>query len=165
MKNKLLMLFLLLSFSTGAEIKHTAHTYKLGDKERQPKATIHDADWLVGSWRGKAFGSNFEEVWNPVSANTMVGMFKVYDDEKGVLFYELMLLIEEDESLSLLVKHFSADFTAWEDKKEFVKFKLVKLEEKAIHFSGLSFYQLSPNKIDGYIVFKNNDGSIKEEFA
>ena len=28
----------------------------------------------------------------------------------------LLLLVEEEGSLSLKVKHFNADFTAWEDK-------------------------------------------------
>ena len=35
-------------------------------------------------------------------------------------FYELMLLAEEEGSLVLKVKHFSADFTAWEDKEDYL---------------------------------------------
>jgi len=93
----------------------------------------------------------------------MVGMFKLFDNNKGVSFYELMLLIEENESLSLLVKHFSADFTAWEEKKDFINFKLVKIEPSAVHFSGLSFYKNGIDKIDGYIVMKYKDGSVKEQ--
>lgn len=144
-------------------VKHTEHTYKLTEQGTQPKATLKDVSWLVGSWRGTAFGSQFEEVWNPESANSMVGMFKLFDEKKGVSFYELMLLIEENNSLSLLVKHFSADFTAWEEKKDFVKFKLAKIEENAVHFSGLSFYKRGADKIDGYIVMKYKDGSVKEQ--
>jgi hypothetical protein len=144
-------------------IKHTEHTFKLVEGKPQTKATLQDVRWLVGSWTGTAFGSQFEEVWNPESANSMVGMFKLFDENKGVSFYELMLMIEEEESLALLVKHFSADFTAWEEKKDHVKFKLVKIEPNAVHFSGLSFYQRGPDKIDGYIVMKYKDGSVKEQ--
>ena len=144
-------------------VTHTKNTYRLSDSVAQPKATLQDVKWLVGSWKGTAFGSQFEEVWNPESAGTMVGMFKLFDEEKGVSFYELMLLIEENNSLSLLVKHFSADFTAWEEKKDFVKFKLVKIEPDAVHFSGLSFYKRGTDKIDGYIVMKYKDGSVKEQ--
>ncbi|MFT6732034.1 MAG: hypothetical protein ACJAS9_000209 [Polaribacter sp.] len=93
----------------------------------------------------------------------MVGMFKLFDNNKRVSFYELMLLIEENESLSLLVKHFSADFKAWEEKKDFINFKLVKIEPSAVHFSGLSFYKNGIDKIDGYIVMKYKDGSVKEQ--
>ncbi|NVJ68162.1 MAG: hypothetical protein HWE16_16880 [Gammaproteobacteria bacterium] len=152
-----------MAFSAIAAEKRTEHTYKLSDNEAQPAANLQDVKWLVGSWQGTAFGSQFEEVWNPESANTMVGMFKLYDKEKGVSFYELMLLIEENDSLALLVKHFSADFTAWESKEDFVKFKLVKLEKDAVHFSGLSFYKKGDDAIDGYIVMKYKDGSVKEQ--
>lgn len=161
-KRLLLLSALLMTCSVFADVKNTQHTYKLGDQQ-QPSAVLQDVAWLVGSWKGEAFGSEFEEVWNPASAGTMVGMFKLYDEEKGVSFYELMLLIEENDSLSLLVKHFSADFTAWEEKKDFVTFKLVKLEDQAVHFSGLSFYKDGPEKINGYIVLKHKDGSITEE--
>ncbi|MBV1908065.1 MAG: hypothetical protein KUG78_02020 [Kangiellaceae bacterium] len=143
--------------------KRTEHTFKLKDGGNGPQATLEAANWLVGSWKGSAFGSQFEEVWNPPSAGSMVGMFKLFDKEKGVSFYELMLLKEENNSLSLLVKHFSADFTAWEEKSDHINFKLVKVEEQAIHFSGLSFYKNGDNKIDGYIVMKQSDGTIREE--
>ncbi len=149
--------------SNESVIKRTAHTVALAENATQPKATLQDVSWLVGSWTGTAFGSQFEEVWNPASANSMVGMFKLYDEEKGVIFYELLLLIEENDSLALLVKHFSADFTAWEEKKDHIKFKLVKIEPQAVHFSGLSFYQDGPDKINGYIVMKYKDGSVKEQ--
>ncbi len=151
------------AFGSIAAEKRTENTYKLSEGESQPKANLQDVKWLVGSWEGTAFGSKFEEVWNPESANTMVGMFKLYDQEKGVSFYEILLLIEENDSLALLVKHFSADFTAWESKEDFIKFKLVKLEENAVHFSGLSFYQKDANTIDGYIVMSYKDGSVKEQ--
>ncbi len=62
----------------------------------------------------------------------------------------------------LLVKHFSKDFVAWEDKEDFVKFRLIKVEDKAVHFSGLSFYQRDENRIDGYIVMNHKDGSKTE---
>jgi hypothetical protein len=64
--------------------------------------------------------------------------------------------------LSLKVKHFNADFTAWEEKGDFVDFRLVKLEPDAIHFSGLSFYKRDDNGFDGYIVLRNASG-VREE--
>ncbi len=74
----------------------------------------------------------------------------------------LMLLREEGEVLVLLVKHFTADFIAWEEKPDFVKFRLVKVEENAVHFSGLSFYRRGDDRIDGYIVMNHKDGSRTE---
>ncbi len=163
MKNLIYLLLLLLIPATlYAQDQLTEHTYKLNEGAKPGLGTLSDVSWLVGSWQGTAFGSQFEEVWNPASVGTMVGMFKLFDQEKGVNFYELMLLREQQGSLELLVKHFSADFTAWEDKEDFITFRLVKWSEDAVHFSGLSFYRQGPDKIDGYIVMKHKDGSRTE---
>lgn len=134
----------------------TEHTFKLEAGEERPSATLQDASLLVGSWTGTAFGSRFEEVWNPPSAGSMVGMYKVYDGNE-VSFYELMLITEESGSLKLKVKHFNADFSAWEEKEEFVTFELVKFSENELHFSGLSFYKRNDDLMDGYIVMKNGE--------
>ncbi len=158
----LMFLLLLVAVAGTAQDKLTEHTFKLNEGTEPAAGTLADVSWLVGSWQGTAFGSQFEEVWNPASAGSMLGMFKLYDEDEGVNFYELMLLKEQQNSLVLLVKHFSADFTAWEEKADFVTFKLVKVEDKAVHFSGLSFYQNGADKIDGYIVMKHKDGSRTE---
>ena len=145
-----------------AQERLTEHTYHLPKESPLGKGQLKDLVWLVGSWQGTAFDRQFEEVWNPASAGSMMGMWKLFDKDKNVDFYELMLIKEEGDGLVLLVKHFNADFTAWEEKDDFVKFRLVNLEEKAVHFSGLSFYQQNKDKIDGYIVMKHKDGSKTE---
>lgn len=161
-KSALIVVMLLFALVINAQDIMTEHTFKLNQDAKPAVGSLSDVAWLTGSWQGTAFGSQFEEVWNPASAGSMVGMFKLFDEAKGVNFYELMLLKEEQSSLVLLVKHFSADFTAWEDKGDFVKFKLVGINENAIHFSGLSFYRKGPDQIDGYIVMKHKDGSRTE---
>lgn len=142
--------------SIAAELR-TEHTYGLAEGESRPAATIDDARWLAGTWKGTAFGQRTEETWNAPSAGTMVGMFKLFGDD-GVSFYELMLLTVEDGTLHLLVKHFNPDFTAWEEKPDYVRFSLVKLEPDALHFGGLSFYRRSDDLIEGYIVMRNSEG-------
>lgn len=134
----------------------TEHTYQLEENEARPAATLEDARFLTGFWKGTGFGQRMEETWNPPSADSMVGLFKLYG-ENGVSMYEILLLTVEDGTLSLKVKHFNADFTAWEDKGDFVNFRLVKLEENALHFGGLSFYRRGPDRIDGYIVMRNGE--------
>ena len=158
----LIVIMLLCSSAVWAQEKNSEHTYKLTDKSAQPPATLEDVSWLVGNWEGEAFGNHMEEVWNPPSAGSMVGMFKIYDD-KGVGFYEILLIKEENNSLNLKVKHFTADFVAWEDKEGYVNFPLVKIEKDAIHFSGLSFYRTDENNFIGYIVLKSSDGTVSEE--
>ncbi len=77
--------------------------------------------------------------------------------DDGVAFYELLLLSVEKGSLSLKVKHFNADFTAWEEKADYVNFRLVKKDDDALHFGGLSFYRRGDGSMDGYILMKNGD--------
>ena len=146
-----------LPLSVGAAEPRTEHTYQLSPGESRPAATLEDASWLVGSWTGTAFGKQFEETWNPPSAGTMVGVFKLYDDS-GVSMYEILFLNEEEGTLSLKVKHFNADFSAWEEKPDYINFRLVALEHDALHFSGISFYRRGGDRIDGYIVMKEKDG-------
>ena len=146
--------------SLPAAEPRTEHTYRLSEDEAPPTATLEDASWLAGSWTGTAFGQTFEEVWNPPSAGSMVGFFKLMGED-GVSMYEILLLTVDEGRLSLKVKHFNPDFTAWEEKGDYVNFKLVKVEPDALHFAGISFYRRDENHIDAYIVMKEKDG-IKE---
>ena len=150
-----------LAQSAAAQSQLTEHTYKLDDPDNRPAATLDEVSWMVGNWSGEAFGASFESHWNPASAGSMVGFFKLFDGDQ-VSFYELLLLVEEEDSLSLKVKHFNPDFTAWEDKEDYIDFRYVMSDDNAVHFSGLSFYRLGPDRIDGYIALKYSDG-VREE--
>ncbi len=140
----------------AAQTQLTEHTFKLDDPDARPAATLHDVSWMVGNWAGEAFGSTFEQAWNPPSAGSMIGFFKLLGDE-AVAFYELLLLVEEEGSLSLKVKHFNPDFTAWEEKEDYIRFRFIEAEEDAVHFAGLSFYRIDADTMHGYIVMRNGE--------
>ena len=163
---RLVVLYGVLMFAVAAfaQTSKTKHTFKLDDPEARVSGTLDDVSWMVGSWTGDAFGGTFEEVWNPASLGTMIGMFKVMGDGE-VSFYELMLLAEEEGSLVLKVKHFSADFTAWEDKEDYVTFRLVRVEPDAVHFSGISFYSVSDDEIHTYLALHDGDKVWEEKLV
>jgi hypothetical protein len=140
----------------------TEHTFGLDDPENRPPATLNDVSWFAGSWTGEAFGGTFEEVWNQPSEGSMVGMFKLMDDE-GVSFYELMLFVEEEGSLSFKVRHFNPDFTAWEGKEEVPVLPFIKADENSIHFEGISFYRISDDETHAYLVFHKGDELIERK--
>ena len=146
-----------------AEVARSAHTFTLEEGEEPPRASLEDAAWLAGSWVGTAFGKSFEEVWNPPSAGSMVGFFKLFDESGEVAFYEILLLTVEDSTLSLKVRHFNADFTAWEDKSDYIDFRLVKAGPDALHFQGLSFYRKGPDRIDAYILLRQEEEVTEHE--
>lgn len=153
---------LLAAGHAAAQSAYTEHTFRLDDPDVRPPATLAAVSWLVGSWTGEAFGDRFEEVWNPPSAGSMVGMFKMRKGSE-VSFYEMMLLVEEKGSLSFKVKHFNADFSAWEDRKDYVDFRFINAEEDAVHFSGISFYRISDVELHAYLVLHDKAGKIREE--
>jgi hypothetical protein len=148
----------------------TEHTYRLDDAERRPAATLDEVAWLAGAWRGEvvddafreAFGDTFEEVWNPPSAGTMVGMFKLLRGGE-VAFYELMILVEDAGSLTLKVRHFSPDFSAWEDKNEYADFPFVMADERTLHFSGFSFYRVDEDTAHAYLAMRRGDETHEEK--
>lgn len=155
---------LLLSANSAAQTQRTEHTLHLDDPDARPPATLDDVSWLVGSWVGDAFGSTFEQVWNPPSAGSMVGFFKLMSDGE-VGFYELLLLVEEEGSLSLKVKHFSADFTAWEDKSDHVTFRFIGAEPDALHFSGISFFRVDADTMHAYLAMRRGDEVHEEQLV
>ena len=147
--------------TAAAQSQRTEHTLKLDDPENPPAATLADATLLIGSWTGTAFGGTLEEVWNPPSAGSMVGFFKLMHDGE-VSFYEILLLAEEEGTLNLKVKHFNADFSAWEEKEDHVTFRFIKAEKNALHFSGISFYRINDDEMHAYIVMRSGD-EVREE--
>lgn len=144
-----------------AQIPHTAHTLKLDEGQSSPAATIEDIAWLAGAWTGEAFGGVAEETWNPPSAGTMVGLFKLMHDDQPSM-YEIQLLVQEEGSLVWKVKHFNADFSAWEDKPDFVSFPLVKVTEDGAWFEGLTLERDGPDRLNVYLVL-THDGETSEE--
>ncbi len=147
--------------TAAAQSRLTEHTFKLDDPDARPQATLEDAAWLEGSWAGEAFGGTFEQVWNPASAGSMVGLFKLMNGDE-VNFYEILLLVEEEGSLSLKVKHFAPDFTAWEDKTDYTRFRFIRADGDALHFSGISFYRIDDDEMHAYLVMRSGD-SLREE--
>ncbi len=144
-----------------AKEPRSAHTFQLSPGENPPAATAEDAAWLAGRWEGTAFGQPFEEYWSEPSSGSMLGTFKLMGED-GIQFYELMEIAVNDGRLGLKVKHFSADFIAWEEKPDYVHFKLVAVEPDALHFSGISFYRQGPDKIEAYLLMKDGE-NLREE--
>ena len=155
---------LLIVGAANAQSQRTEHTLKLDAADARPPATLADVEWLVGSWSGPAFGGTAEEVWSPPSAGSMLGMFKLIQ-EGEVSFYELLVLVEEEGTLNLKVKHFNADFTAWETKEDYVNFRFIKADEDAIHFSGISFYRITDNELHVYLALHNEEKTWEQKLV
>ena len=145
---------------TLAQSASTEHTLKSDDPDKRPPASIDDIAWLAGSWEGEAFGGTFEEVWTPPSVGTMTGLFKLMHGGQ-VTLYEIELIVEEAGSLELRVKHFTREFSAWEEKDEYVSFPLVKLIDEAAYFEGMTIRRVSEDQLQVFLV-TTESGEVSE---
>lgn len=150
-----------LASTAVAQSRNTENTLKLDDPASRPVATICQVAWMAGSWAGEAFGGAVEEVWTPPSAGTMVGMFKLTHGGKPSL-YEFQLVVEEEGSLTLKLKHYNADFSGWEEKDGFVSFPLVELTKDAAYFGGLTYRRAGPDELEVHVALER-EGELREE--
>lgn len=150
---------LILAPAHSAE-KVTERTWKLSAGEKSPPATLADMRWLTGHWRGEAFGGNTEELWTEPAGPNMSGLYRLVKGEKTI-FYEIMVVTEENGSLVFRLKHFNADLTGWEEKNEVRSFPLVSKKDGAMHFEGMSFHP-DGDKLTVYLAV-DHEGKAPEE--
>lgn len=160
-RNQLVLPIVLAAFHVlHAQTGRTEHIVGLDSGGVRVAATLNDVSFLAGAWTGEGFGGKFEEVWTPPAAGSMVGLFKLMHSGAPTI-YEIQTITEEEGTLVWKVKHFNSDFTAWEDKAEFVSFPLVKVEEGAAYFDGLTLVRDGDNLI--VYLATSEKGATREE--
>lgn len=131
-------------------------------QEAEPKVSIKDVAWIAGQWRGQALGASFEETWNKPAGGSMMGMFKLFEEPKDgkpkVQFYELLTIVEKDDSLLLRLKHFGKDLEGWEAKDKSVEFPLLDANKNEAIFEGLKFRRLNDFRMDIEVVLGRKGG-------
>jgi hypothetical protein len=146
----------------SAQSQQTANTLKLDEGAPRPKATLADIGLLVGHWQGPFLGATAEEIWLPVAGGSMLGVYRLYQEGKVVL-YEIMTATEEEGSVSMKIKHFHPDLKGWEEKDQSVTFRFIKASADTIWFEGLTFRKQRDGSLQGFIALSENDGRVKEE--
>ncbi|MFO0961343.1 MAG: DUF6265 family protein [Phycisphaerales bacterium] len=146
----------------SSAVQNTPNTLKLAPGAAPPKATLADAAMLIGHWRGEFLGATAEELWLAPAGGAMAGIFRLVEKD-AVQFYELMLVVEEEGSIAMKLKHFHANLHAWEEKDKFVTFRLVRASATELCFEGLTFRRMPDGSIEGFIALGKKDGTPKEE--
>ena len=155
-----LVLVLSLPFFLFAQIKLTENTLRFDSTAIRQSADIKDMEWYTGRWVGEGFGAEVEENFAPAMGGTMIGTFRMVNEE-GPVFYEMLLIEPDANSLVYKVKHFNPDFKGWEEKEDHVSFPLIKIEGNRYYFDGLTFVN-EGDKCTHYLAMKQKDGSHKE---
>jgi hypothetical protein len=147
----------------GGLEQNTPHTFKAAATVASPPATIQDFTWLSGEWTGPGLGGSTDESWSAPAGGAMMGMFRLVRDGK-IVFYEFLTLVEHEGSVVLKLKHFNADLTGWEEKANFVTFRLLRADADAAYFSGLTFKRATPDSLEIFLALRDaKTGTVREE--
>jgi hypothetical protein len=155
---------LMCPWAQAQELNNYANTLSYNAEQGSPAAKLSDVSWLTGYWQGEVWGGVMEEIWSAPLAGSMQASFKFAKD-KHVQFYELITLFEQDNSLVLRLKHFSSDLRAWEEKDDFMEFKLVKLGENAVYFDGYTYRLVGPNELHVFVVIDEQGKKSETSFV
>lgn len=150
-------------FILNFEIAESQNVLKLGSDEMPGNGSLTELSWLTGYWKGTGLGGECDEMWIPQQDNSMAGIFR-YSREGVLVFSEYMIIEEIGESLSLKLKHFNRDLSPWEEKDEWIEFKLIKIEGETAWFDGLTYHR-DQNKLTIWLSLNYGEEERIEEFS
>jgi len=130
-------------------------TLQLEERQDSPKASLEDIRWITGGWRGEALGGIAEEIWSPAQGKSMMFVFRLIDGDE-VSFYEIGHIVETEGTLLMQLKHFDKHLKGWEEKEDTINFKLVKLEENAVYFQGLTMEKTSESQMHVHVLIEKD---------
>ena len=157
MKNYILLLLLTASFGFAQNTLH------YNDEKGSEKATLEDISWLAGTWKGEAFGGEFEENWSKPTGGSMMFNFKLVADGK-VIFYELGHIIEKENTLLYQIKHFDQNLKGWEEKDKSEDFRFIKKIKNRMYFDNFTFEKVSDNEVNVYAYFEESKEEVVFNF-
>ena len=129
------------------------------DPNTKLEHTLENVAWLSGNWKGEALGGIVEENWSSPSGGSMMATFKLLKDDK-VVFYEIEIIREIENTLVLQLKHFNNDLKGWEAKDDTVDFPLTEITPNKITFDGMSFEKVNDNEMIVSVVTRQKDGTV-----
>lgn len=131
---------------------------ELSSQTLEPK--LENIKWIAGNWKGEAFGGLTEENWSEPSGGSMMATFKLID-KGAVVFYEIEIIREINNTLILQLKHFDNDLKGWETKDETVDFPLKEITPDKVVFEGMTFEKVSDNEMNVYVDIDQENGEIE----
>lgn len=138
----------------------TENTLTIDSTVEKNETNIEQLHFLTGQWEGEGLGGIVQEQWSTPEANSMIGAFRLIKDGRNN-FFELLLLEETGNGILYKVKHFSSAFEAWEEKKDFTSFQLIKVVDDTAYFDGLTI-AVKGDQCTQFLAMKQKDGNYKE---
>ena len=132
----------------------------VGEIEQTLEHKLENISWISGNWKGEAFGGITEENWSEPTGGSMMASFKLIVDGK-VIFYEIEIIREVENTLILQLKHFNNDLKGWETKDKTIDFPLIKITKNKVVFEGMTFEKISDTEMNIYVDIHNDNGTVE----
>lgn len=146
-----------------AALAQPAETRSAQPGATRPRATVADMAWLAGEWRGPGIdGRAASETWSGPVGGTMAGHFAQTDAAGGVMFYELIQIVPDGDSLLMRLKHFGPALAGWEEKDKTVDFPLIAREGDSWFFDGLTYRKEGKDRLFVAVRMTHGDGRTDE---
>lgn len=152
----LLLPFLTVTSTFGQDV------LRLEPGQEPGRASLSEIAWLTGYWVGTGLGAQSDELWMPAVDNSMPGVYRFMSDG-SLVFSEYMMVIADAGTLSIKLKHFNRDLSPWEEKDQWMEFKLVKLDGQTAYFNGLTYHRYGDSLLIR-LAMRGPDGPKIEEF-
>jgi hypothetical protein len=91
---------------------------------------------LEGCWEGEGLGGQVSECWLIADDGRADGMFLMRKNDKPN-FAEILTIDDFGDGPEMRLKHVFGDMTGWEEKDDYVSFKLVSADADTLTFKGL----------------------------
>lgn len=100
-------------------------------------ASLDDLAFLVGHWKGEAFGGTIEEIWIRPRGDVMHGVFRAVADG-AMSFSEFLQVTLENGVVVMRFAHFRPDYSTWEGDGPPLELRLARVTPTSAVFEATS---------------------------
>ena len=125
---------------------------------------------MAGKWTTKGEWGDMEENWSQPLGNCMMCSYRCIKDGK-VVFYEFIVIEQQDSGPVMKLRHFSPGSIGWEEKDKPYEYPLIYLDENVARFerpdkkTSLTFQRVDPSKLKVILERQDKEGKwVQDEF-
>jgi hypothetical protein len=116
--------------------------------------SLSDLEMLNGHWRGTSGDDIVEEYWLPCERENKACIFRWLKDDSSKNMFEAVIVVERNDEIHMLLRHFDTNLHAWEEKDSPWDFVATEISESTLTFvdannpdSGFLHYDISKDRL------------------
>ena len=114
-----------------------------------------------GIWHGDVQGPKEGETFLLEGAHGQMGGFARGYDKNGLMFNEIITIMESEGSIEFRLKHFSPELHGWEPQNKPIRRPLIKITEDALYFDTVTYVKQDKDNYILYIRIPNKEGVMQ----